>query len=77
MCKTYLTKLLEQLDPLMTYMNEQYAPLEAKLIRMQEYGQMDWDMLLYYFEPGQKLYEVDCSTGRPDAFVLIDRSIQT
>jgi hypothetical protein len=69
MCKTFLTDLLEHLEPFMTYMNEQFAPTEAKLARMREYGQFEFDILLYHFEPGMKLVRFD-SAGRPDAFVL-------
>jgi hypothetical protein len=75
MCKTYLTDLVEHLEPFMTYMNEQFAPTEAKLARMREYGQLEFDILLYHFEPGMKLVGSECGTGRPDAFVLQSRSI--
>lgn len=77
MCKTYLTDLIEHLEPFMAYMNEQFEPIEKKLARMREYGQMEFELLLYHFEPGQKLVYFDCPSGRPDAFVLTDRHIET
>jgi hypothetical protein len=76
MCKNYITGLLEHLDPFMDYMNEQFAPLEKKLARMREYGQMEFDLLLYHFEPEQKLVYYD-NARRPQAFVVTSRSIET
>jgi hypothetical protein len=59
----------------MAYMNEQFAPLETKLACLREYGQIEFDVLPYHFEPGMKLAKIDCATGRPDAFVLTSRSM--
>jgi hypothetical protein len=77
MCKAYLAELVEHLEPFMAYMNEQFAPIEAKLARMREYGQIEFDMLLYHFEPGMKLVGFDCPLGRPDAMVLQKREVDT
>jgi hypothetical protein len=77
MGKTYLAELLAHLEPFLAYMNEQFAPIEAKLARMREYGQIEFDMLLYHFEPGMKLVGFDCPSGRPDAMVLLSREIDT
>jgi hypothetical protein len=75
MCKAYLTELIDHLEPFVAYMNDQFAPLEAKLARLHDYGQLEFDVLLYHFEPGMKLVGFDCATGRPDAFVLSSRSM--
>jgi hypothetical protein len=76
MCKTYLTELLEHLTPFMEYMNEQFAPVEEKLARLKEFGQMEFDLLPYHFEPGHKLVVFDCPHGRPSAFKLSTRAIE-
>jgi hypothetical protein len=70
-CKAYLDELFPRLEPFMDYMGEQFAPIEKKLARMQEFGQMEFDLLPYHFEPGQKIM----SDG--SAFVLTSRGIQT
>jgi hypothetical protein len=75
MCKAYVTELVDHLEPFVKYMNEQFAPLEAKLARLHEYGQLEFDVLLYHFEPGMKLVVSDCATGGSDASVLLGRSI--
>jgi hypothetical protein len=59
----------------MAYMNTQFAPLEAKLARLHEYGQIEFDVLLYHFEPGMKIVNVHGARGRPDAFVLSGKSL--
>lgn len=60
----------------MEYMNEQFAPLEEKLARLKEFGQMEFDLLPYHFEPDHKLVVFDCPRGRPSAFKLTSRAIE-
>lgn len=76
MCKTYLSELVEHLEVFMEYFNEKFAPIEQKLARLRDFDQMEFDYLIYYYEPGQKLVTFDAN-GRPEAFVLTSRKIQT
>jgi hypothetical protein len=76
MCKAYLAALVEHLEPFMTYMNEQFAPVETKLATLRECGQLEFDVLVYHFEPGMKLVRFSCSDNHPDAFVLTNCSLE-
>jgi hypothetical protein len=75
-CEVYLTELVKHLGPFMSYMNHHFAPVERQLARMREYGQIDFALLPYYFEPGQKFMYYDDHSGRPDAFILESRYVE-
>jgi hypothetical protein len=60
----------------MDYMNQQFMPVEEKLALLKKYDQIEFDLLPYYFEPGDQLVEFDPSPCRPSAFVLTSRAVQ-
>lgn len=76
MCKTYLIELLEHLEVFMDFFEQKFEPVEQKLNRLREFDQMEFDHLIYYYEPGQKLVHFD-SNGRPEALILTSRKVQT
>jgi hypothetical protein len=76
-CQPLLAELVEHLEQFVAYMNEQFAPTEGKLARMREYGQIEFEMLLYYYEPGMKLVGTSSINGPLDAMTLKSRSIDT
>jgi hypothetical protein len=42
---------------------------------LRECGQLEFDVLLYHFEPGMKLIRFPCGESHPEAFVLTSRSL--
>ncbi|EPQ54861.1 P-loop containing nucleoside triphosphate hydrolase protein [Gloeophyllum trabeum ATCC 11539] len=49
--KQYLADVVEQVGVLLTYLDEEFQPTADRLALLLSYGQIEWDLLIYYFQP--------------------------
>ncbi|TFK48813.1 P-loop containing nucleoside triphosphate hydrolase protein [Heliocybe sulcata] len=68
----YLSDVVEHVRVLLEYVDEQFKPTADRIALQTSYGQIEWDLLIYYFERN-----VTCSTFDPEgqiAFVVTSRA---
>ncbi|PBK66242.1 P-loop containing nucleoside triphosphate hydrolase protein [Armillaria solidipes] len=68
--------IAEHLGVLVGYVEEQFRPTAHRLELVTSYGHIEFDLLQYFFEPGQHVSMLDTS-GLPVAFVIKKRSYET
>ncbi|EEB96699.1 hypothetical protein MPER_04123, partial [Moniliophthora perniciosa FA553] len=51
----FLKDLEKQLNVLVRYLDEKFKPTAERLASAMKYGYMEFDLLPYYFEPGQEV----------------------
>ncbi|KAK0223735.1 P-loop containing nucleoside triphosphate hydrolase protein [Armillaria fumosa] len=68
--------IVEHLDVLVRYVEEQFRPTARRLELVTSYGHIEFDLLQYFFEPGHHVSMLDTSS-LPVAFVIKKRFYQT
>ncbi|KAK0484855.1 P-loop containing nucleoside triphosphate hydrolase protein [Armillaria novae-zelandiae] len=68
--------IIEHLDVLVGYVEEQFRPTAHRLELVTSYGHIEFDLLQYFFEPGHHVSMLDTS-GLPVAFVIKKRFYET
>ncbi|KDQ49902.1 hypothetical protein JAAARDRAFT_42494 [Jaapia argillacea MUCL 33604] len=72
---TYLNNAITHLEVLLGYLDEQFQSIADRLKLLNSYGQIEYDQLIYYFQPQEKYSTSDCAG--PIAFILDSREYDT
>ncbi|KDQ49893.1 hypothetical protein JAAARDRAFT_42485 [Jaapia argillacea MUCL 33604] len=72
---TYLKDAITHLEVLLGYLDGQFQSIADRLKLLNSYGQIEYDQLIYYFQPQEKYSTFGCDG--PIAFVLDSREYDT